>query len=255
MLSTKKIRRVVLLPLLLAVLLGGCQAVAPVAPVVADEVTAVSEQNVESADAEALSVEVASSEVSLTESVGAEADALLYMREEEKLAHDVYVVLYDLWGLPIFDNISNSESQHMDAVLQALEARGLADPAAGNGLGEFTDPELQALYDILVAQGSQSAVAALTVGATIEDVDIADLQEALQTANADDVRWIFENLLRGSENHIRAFVRNLERYGESYEPQYVDADYYESVVDDSTAVRGGVGQGRLGGAGRGAGRP
>ena len=163
-----------------------------------------------------------------------EDEALTYMREEEKLAHDVYVTLYDLWGLRIFDNISRAESQHMSAVLDVMESRELDDPAAGNDLGEFTNPELQSLYDGLVAKGSKSQIDALIVGATIEDVDIADLIEALESATDDDVRWMFENLLRGSENHMRAFLRNLARYGETYEPQYIDAETYESIVGEVT---------------------
>lgn len=182
----------------------------------------------------------------------AEGDSLQYMREEEKLAHDVYIALYEKWGLPIFFNIARAESQHMSAVLQELEANGLADPAAGNDAGVFTNPELQALYNDLVAKGSESAVAALLVGATIEDLDIADLQESLATATDDSVRWVFENLMRGSENHLRAFVRNLSQYGEEYTPQYIDNDTYSSIVGTGGVSRNTSAWG--GGFGRGQGR-
>lgn len=107
------------------------------------------------------------------------------MREEEKLAHDVYAALYEIWGLPVFQNIAVSEQAHTDSVLGLLQAYGLADPAAGNGPGQFSDPTLQNLYDQLMAQGSQSLLDALRVGATIEEVDILDLQARLaQTTNA-----------------------------------------------------------------------
>lgn len=161
----------------------------------------------------------------------ADSEALTYMREEEKLAHDVYVTLYDLWGLRVFDNISRAESQHMSAVLLELDSLGLADPAAGKATGEFANAELQALYDDLIAQGSESVVEALLVGATIEEVDIADLLDALDSTSDDDVRFVFENLLRSSENHLRAFAGNLARHGESYTPQYIDAEYFASIVD------------------------
>ncbi len=179
------------------------------------------------------------------------------MREEEKLAHDVYVTLYQQWDLPVFDNISRAESQHMSMVLQALDARGLADPAAGKGLGEFMNADLQALYDELVAQGSESVVAALTAGATIEDLDISDLQASLKTVTDEDVRWVFETLLRGSENHMRAFVRNLDRYGETYEPQFIDSAYFDAIAsgDMARGPQAGRGQGRQqGGAVAGSGR-
>ena len=41
---------------------------------------------------------------------------LMYMREEEKLARDVYATLYEKWGTRIFNNIRVSEQRHMDAV-------------------------------------------------------------------------------------------------------------------------------------------
>lgn len=226
--------RTVSLTILAALLLAGCMAVAPATPLVAAE-----------SEPDSTTVDVEDSEVldlSATASV-METEALLYMREEEKLARDVYLALYEQWGLPVFQNISKSESQHMEMVLRLLESRGLLDPAAGNGLGEFTNQELQALYDTLVAEGSQSQSAAVRVGATIEDVDIADLQSALASTTDDEIRLVFENLLRGSENHMRAFVRNLSRYGESYEPQYISMEDFTAIVQDAngpgTFRRGG----------------
>lgn len=162
----------------------------------------------------------------------AEIEGLLYMREEEKLARDVYLTLYDEWGLRVFQNISRSEQTHMDAVKTLLDRYGLEDPAAGNAIGVFTDLTLQALYDQLVAEGSQSLADALRVGAAIEEIDILDLEERIaQTDNA-DIQQVYENLMRGSSNHLRAFVSNLERQtGETYQPQYLDQTAYESIVN------------------------
>ena len=85
-----------------------------------------------------------------------EVDGLAFMREEEKLARDVYLTLYDQWNMPVFQNIAGSESTHMDAVLTILDRYGLEDPSAEKAVGEFTNPDLQALYDQLVELGSQS---------------------------------------------------------------------------------------------------
>ena len=73
-----------------------------------------------------------------------EIEALLFMREEEKLARDVYLAMYEVWGTPIFSNIAGSEQAHMDAVAYLLEAYGLEDPVAGNPNGIFENDELQA---------------------------------------------------------------------------------------------------------------
>jgi hypothetical protein len=107
-----------------------------------------------------------------------EAAGLIFMREEEKLAHDVYVTIYQQYGLSIFNNIARSEAPHMAAIKTLLDRYGIADPAAGKAVGVFADAPLQALYNQLVAQGRQSLSAALKVGGAIEESDILDLRSA-----------------------------------------------------------------------------
>jgi hypothetical protein len=143
---------------------------------------------------------------------------LTYMREEEKLARDVYLFLYDKWHSRIFNNISISEQRHMDAIKTLLDRYAIPDPAAGNGQGEFTNPELQAQYDELIQQGSVSLVDALEVGVLIEETDIDDLNEAIASTTRKSIKTVYSNLLRGSLNHLKAFVFNLARQGVIYEP-------------------------------------
>jgi hypothetical protein len=148
----------------------------------------------------------------------AEKDWLTYMREEEKLARDVYLFLYDKWQLPIFANISKSEQTHMDAIKTLLLRYGIPDPAEGNLRGVFTNPDLQNLYDDLVAQGSVSPAEALKVGEFIEETDIADLNAATASTSRKDIKTVYGNLLQGSLNHLKAFVANLASYGITYQP-------------------------------------
>ena len=178
-----------------------------------------------------------------------DAADLQFMREEEKLAHDVYVTLYEKWGLRVFANIPRSEQQHTEAVAYLLDRYDITDPAAGNTLGEFTDERLQALYDQLVAQGSKSVADALKVGAAIEEIDIRDLQERLAGTDNADIERVYNSLLAGSENHLRAFVGNLKaRTGETYAPQYLSQAAYNAIVTASGSQGGGNG-GRGGGRG------
>jgi hypothetical protein len=183
-----------------------------------------------------------------------EAAALLFMREEEKLAHDVYVTLYEQWGQPTFQNIAASEQAHTDSVKALLDRYGLEDPASAQ-VGVFTNPDLQALYTELVARGSQSLAEALKVGGAIEEIDILDLQERLaQTDNA-DIQQVFNNLLKGSTNHLRAFTGALQaQTGETYQPQYLSAEAYQALLSGAATgqggQRGGAGNGQ-GGRGRG----
>jgi hypothetical protein len=174
----------------------------------------------------------------------AEIEGILYMREEEKLARDVYLTLYDAWGLPVFQNIARSEATHMAAVLTLIDQYGLADPAAAE-VGVFTDPTLQALYDQLAAEGRQSLADALRVGATIEEIDILDLQARLAQTEKADIALVYGNLLKGSRNHLRAFASTLARQtGETYQPQYLDPDSYDSIVNAGRETGRGQGQGR-----------
>ncbi|MBK8986870.1 MAG: DUF2202 domain-containing protein [Chloroflexi bacterium] len=184
----------------------------------------------------------------------AEIAALHFMREEEKLAHDIYLVLHDMWGLPILQNIAASELNHVESVLRVLAQYGLPDPAVGNPAGVFNDPTLQNLYHQMVAQGGQSLLEALNVGATIEEVDILDLQARLaQTTNPDILR-VYQSLLAGSANHLRSFARLIEQQtGAAYEPQYLtDAVYAEILALAGENGRNGQGAGGQG-QGQGAG--
>lgn len=166
-----------------------------------------------------------------------ESANLVWMREEEKLARDVYLALGETWDTKVFDNIADAEQTHTDSVQELLARYGIADPVVGKGAGEFSNPEIQALYDDLVAAGSESLVAALTVGATIEDLDIADLHD--RATDTPDIALVYANLERGSRNHMRAFVKQLGRNGASYTPVHISADEFEAIV--STDVERGNG--------------
>ena len=166
--------------------------------------------------------------------VDAEEQAdLTYMREEEKLARDVYRAMDDLWGMRVFRNISQAEQRHMDAIAQLLQKYGIDDPVGDNADGEFVNDGLQALYHQLVAQGSESLNEALTVGATIEDLDLDDLATDLARTDNEDIQTVYQNLAKGSRNHMRAFVSLLEANGLSYTPQYISQAEYDEIISSA----------------------
>jgi hypothetical protein len=135
-------------------------------------------------------------------------DQLVYLIEEEKLAHDVYTVMHEKYGARVFGNILQSESTHQGRVLTLLEARNIADPRSSE-VGVFKNKDLQTLYDQLIEQGNKSAEEAYRVGVAIEEKDIADIGTMLATVSDDDVVSALESLRSGSENHLRAFNRQL----------------------------------------------
>jgi hypothetical protein len=159
----------------------------------------------------------------------AEIDMLNYRREEEKFARDVYLAMYELYSIPIFRNISKSEQHHMNQVLCLLQHYNLPDPASPD-TGVFNNSELQQLYDDLIVQGNLSLVEALTVGATIEDKDIFDLETDMTNTTNPAILNIFGRLSCASGNHIRSFSAWLTNQGVTYIPQYISQEEYDAII-------------------------
>ena len=162
-----------------------------------------------------------------------ELNDLLLMREEEKIARDVYIRLYEQWGMRPFHNISGAEQAHMDAMLALLEHYGEPDPAQGLAVGQFRRADLQALYDDLVMQGLQSQAAAVRVGLLIEELDIVDLQKAARRTDKPEIRAVYAELERGSRNHLRAFYRWKQMLGIDYVPQHLTAVEFEQTAQSA----------------------
>lgn len=160
-----------------------------------------------------------------------EAKDLTFMREEEKMARDVYTTLYSKWRLSVFANISSSEFQHMSTMLKLLNKYSLPDPVGTNPVGVFTDPELQSLYNTLVAQGKTSKVNALKVGGLIEETDMQDIVEAMDRNDQPDIETAYDNLLCGSRNHLRSFASNLKKVtGKPYVAQLLTQEEVNEII-------------------------
>ena len=162
-----------------------------------------------------------------------ELTSLLQMREEEKLAKDVYNALYEKWKINVFTNISSSEQKHTDAVLTLINKYDLTDPVDKNVAGVFTDSGLQNLYNQLVAQGNISVLDAYKVGATIEDLDIFDLEEALLKSDNQDIKYVYDLLTMGSRNHMRSFYSQIISLGGSYSAQFISQTELVAIVSSA----------------------
>lgn len=163
----------------------------------------------------------------------AEISDILFMEEEERLAHDVYVVFYEKWEMQVFKNIVDAEQSHTDSVTALVNRYGLDDGSSEVIAGEFSNSELQKLYDDLVSAGMQSPEDALRAAALVEETDIVDLQDAMSRTENADILIVYENLIAGSENHLRSFVKNLEQRGESYAPVVLSQDEYDAIISAS----------------------
>jgi Uncharacterized protein conserved in archaea len=184
-----------------------------------------------------------------------EREALQFMREEEKLARDVYLTLYSLWRLPVFSNIAASEQRHTDAVQGLLQTYGIPDPVTNDRVGVFTNPELSSLYADLIARGRKSAHDALQVGALIEETDIADLQNALSKTSQGDISRVYNNLMQASHRHLRAFTGQLQSRSGAYAAQVMPQTEVDAIIGGSAYPNAGnvtrMGGGRRMGKGRG----
>ena len=158
-----------------------------------------------------------------------EKEGLLLMREEELFAHDVYNLFSGLYDLRIFSNITRSEATHAEAVLSLLNLFEIEDPAIGIE-GEYKNETLQALYDELTEKGKVSIEEALKVGAYIEEVDIKDLADLMAETDNEDILLVYDNLMRGSRNHLRAFNRVLENYSVNYVPSVLSEEDFNEII-------------------------
>ncbi len=160
-----------------------------------------------------------------------ESASLQFMREEEKLARDVYLALYDVWGIPVFQNIADSEQTHTDAVAGLIAKYNITDPVTDETQGVFTDPHFTELYEALVAYGSESYENALRVGTEIEELDIADINEQIQIVDHQDIKDVYSNLLKGSRNHLRSFYSLVVEAGFEYIPTHISQEEFDAIVN------------------------
>jgi rubredoxin len=174
-----------------------------------------------------------------------EKEGITYIFEVEKVAHDVYQYLYDKWGTPVMNTISQSEQQHMGILKAVMDKYNITDPSDGNDIGEFTNSDLQKLYSELVAQGSSSETNAISTAAMIEEFDIVDIKKYIEQTKNDDTITAYDKLIRGSENHLRIFVSNLKDKGIEYHPEYLSQEDFDQGIAFTTPSMATVGSSNL----------
>lgn len=158
-------------------------------------------------------------------------EALEHMREEEKIAHDVYITLYKKWNNKTFDNISKSEEKHMEILKTLMDKYDITDSITSIEVGVFGTKEFQDLYNTLIIKGSISELEAVKVGATIEDLDIYDLERFMKKTSNQDILNVFNNLNNASTNHLQAFNSQVESLGGSYSAQHITNERLQEILN------------------------
>lgn len=159
-----------------------------------------------------------------------EKEGIQYIYEVEKVARDVYHYFYDEWETPVQNIISGSEQSHMDILKELIDKYYLGDPAEGKDYGEFSNSDLQQLYQDLIGLGLSSEVDALSTAAMIEEFDIVEIKEYVNKTDKDDVISAYNKLTEGSESHLRIFVSHLEDRAVEYQPQYLSQQDYNQII-------------------------
>ncbi|WP_455168544.1 DUF2202 domain-containing protein [Aegicerativicinus sediminis] len=158
-----------------------------------------------------------------------EKNSLIFMLEEEKLARDVYDFLNETWNSTVFQNIRQSEQSHMDAIIKVLDYYDISYSITASGI--FNNQDLQKLYNQLVNIGVSSLLQANVVGATIEDLDIKDLELNMQNLNNSMILGVYSSLQCGSENHLRSFNTQLNLMSYDYSPQYISESLFKTIIE------------------------
>lgn len=174
------------------------------------------------------------------------------LAEETKLTQDVYAALGNKWGKQIFTNIQEAKGKHLNEVKKLFQQRGLELPASivKDEQGVFTDPQAQKWYNSLVAEGSASLEAAFKVGAMIAERDINSLKAGLEVEIDEKETTLLNKLLNASQNHLRAFHKNILKQGNTYEPVLMDKAAFEAVIQGDKVMncegKGKMGKGKMG---------
>lgn len=166
-----------------------------------------------------------------------EKDNLLLMLEEEKLARDVYYTLGEKWDLKVFNNIVSSEEKHLALVKDMVKQYSIEMPSEVklDKVGVFENQHLQSLYNQLTTAGNTSIVSALKVGAKIEELDISDLEDAIANTENQELIDLYTPLRNASENHLRAFVKNLNSHDVAYEVEILDQNQFDKIISESNS--------------------
>jgi len=161
-----------------------------------------------------------------------EIQGIVHMREEEKMARDIYDSMYAKWQVNPFGNIRKSEQVHMDRMKELLDEYGIKDPVneTSDKPGVFISNTIQQFYSESADSGSKTLIEALRVGAKIEELDIADLNKYGTHTTNKRLLVTYEYLKMASENHLRAFVRRLRSNGVVYTPIILTKNVFDNII-------------------------
>ena len=164
---------------------------------------------------------------------GVDEKMLIKMNEEEKMSYDLYSEFYQRWQLDVFDNVRESEFIHVQRIQELMDKYNITYSGSNTNIekGKYSDKELQKLYDDYTVKGCISDICALNTAALMEEHDVIDLRERIKNQSDEYVIKVFTQLEKATENHLKAFVKNLKQAGVEYTPQVLSQNDYDAIVN------------------------
>jgi hypothetical protein len=155
------------------------------------------------------------------------------------LAHDVYIYAFEKYGLAIFQNIANSESQHSSSILALMDSYQINDPLKDNtSIGQFADPVIKSLHNQLTSRVDLNLEEAIKVRLLIEDMDINDLGMGIGETSNTAIAGVYSKLWCGSYNHMRSFENLATAANATYSPEFISLELYNSIINSPMVTCG-----------------
>lgn len=162
-----------------------------------------------------------------------ERQSLIYVREAEKMARDLYLGMYQAWGLSVFKSTSAEEQDHVDAMLELFGIYALSDPLAARDVpGTYLNQNITSMHSSLFSQGIRSKKDGLKACALQEEINILDLDLAMKSTQKPDIARVYLELQRDSMNHLRSFAHCLEALGERYRAVKLSQQTVDAIILD-----------------------
>lgn len=159
-----------------------------------------------------------------------ETEFLYAIREDEKIAHDVYAAFSALYpAAKTISKIMTAESSHISAAEAVLDYYEIEYPPLSD-TGIFEDADRQALYNDLITKGTTLIKAYGTMALMEEETVYAykSIQNQLTNSN---LSLLLSQLIKASSNHLRATVRQVVKLGGSYSPAYLSDEEYQTIIN------------------------
>lgn len=131
------------------------------------------------------------------------SDMLRWAAEDEYVAKAEYAAIMQKFGaMRPYSSIMATEEQHLSWLRVEYQGRGMPFPADGSSGHTMVPADLKA--------AAQAGVNAEIANIAMYRAFLAQ-PEVAKSQNA-SVKALFENLMRASENHLRAFQTQLAKY-------------------------------------------